>query len=182
MLFIAGHGLTDKRNEYHFLPYDVMPSRLWTTSLSQEAIIGFLDARRGGKCVVLIDTCHAGALTGLGGTTLDHGAPAGATSWRVDVDRGANDLAHGVGVAVITSSTGAEDSVEDQTWGNGAFTEALLEGLRGQADYQKNGVITLHELNLYLSSRVPVLTGNKQTPMCGGRWIDFPVARVSHER
>ncbi|MEN8218168.1 MAG: hypothetical protein ABFS56_17715, partial [Pseudomonadota bacterium] len=60
----------------------------------------------------------------------------------------------------------------------GAFTEALIEGLSGQADYTKNGAITIDELDLYLSERVKALTDGSQTPTTTKPETvqDFPIA------
>ena len=49
-------------------------------------------------------------------------------------------------------------------WGNGAFTEVLLEGLSRHADENGNGMISVSELTGYLTRRVPGLTGGAQTP------------------
>jgi WD40 repeat protein len=178
ILFLSGHGLTDENNSYYFLPHNVELSSLWATSVSQEMLIKFLGAIKKGKRVVFIDTCHAGATTSLGAMNVGSGTAFTQPMPRVDIDRFANELARGIGVVAITSSTGTQDSIEDARWKNGAFTEALLEGLNGKADYQKNGVITVDELNLYLAWRVRALTGDKQTPMKAGVWSDFPIARV----
>ena len=37
------------------------------------------------------------------------------------------------GVVVFAASTGKQYSLEDPQWENGAFTEALIEGLSGKA-------------------------------------------------
>ena len=60
----------------------------------------------------------------------------------------------------------------------GAFTKALLEGLKGEADYTEDGAITVNELELYIAERVKVLTGGEQTPtMSKPQTIpDFPLA------
>jgi uncharacterized caspase-like protein len=70
-------------------------------------------------------------------------------------------------------------SYEDPSWGNGAFTKALLEGLEGAAVYGNvNGLITVKRLDLYLSDRVKELTGGKQTPTTTAppNVPDFPIA------
>ena len=67
-------------------------------------------------------------------------------------------------MVVFASSTGQQYSLEDPAWGNGAFTKALVEGIKGGADYTQDGTITINQLDLYLSERVKELTGNKQTP------------------
>ena len=82
-----------------------------------------------------------------------------------DIDRIVNDLASAEnGVVVFASSTGRQSSIENDKWQNGAFTKALVEGLAGKADYSKNEVISINELDLYISERVKVLTNGHQTP------------------
>jgi uncharacterized caspase-like protein len=47
---------------------------------------------------------------------------------------------------------------------NGAFTWAVLEGLRGQAARQGVNVISLTDLNSYVAHMVPEQTFGKQHP------------------
>ena len=96
-----------------------------------------------------------------------------------DVVQISNDLGSAEnGVVVFASSTGAQYSLENPSWKNGAFTEALVEGLNGKADYTKDGAISINELDLYLSERVKKLTQGKQTPTTTKPMTiqDFPVA------
>jgi len=66
---------------------------------------------------------------------------------------------------VLASSTGSELSQERAEWQHGAFTQAILEGLSGAADYNKDGVVSVDELNLYVKERVKKLTGGLQHPV-----------------
>jgi hypothetical protein len=60
------------------------------------------------------------------------------------------------GFAVLSSSSKDEESYEDVKWQNGAFTEGLILGLKeGRADADKNGIISLLELEKYLKSEIP---------------------------
>ena len=59
---------------------------------------------------------------------------------------------------------GREESQEKDEWGHGAFTKALLEGLDGQADCNKDGAVYLTELDAYVTDRVKVLTKGQQHP------------------
>ena len=81
---------------------------------------------------------------------------------------------------VFAASTGNQYSMENQAWGNGAFTKALVEGLYGKADYSSAGRITVTMLDLYLSERVKELTKGQQTPTTVKPQSipDFPVALV----
>ena len=66
---------------------------------------------------------------------------------------------------VMTSALGRQLAQESPQWGHGAFTLALLEALRGKADYRRSGRITLAALDLYVSERVRELTAGAQTPV-----------------
>ncbi len=81
---------------------------------------------------------------------------------------------------VFTSSTGKQFSLEHPDWGNGAFTEALVEGLQGKADLFGNGTITIKSLDAYVAQRVKELTGGKQSPtvVIPQSMPDFPIGVV----
>ncbi len=82
------------------------------------------------------------------------------------------------GVVVFASSTGRQYSLENPQWGNGAFTLALTEGLKGKADLMKKGKITVNMLDAYLAERVKELTKGEQTPTTTKPQTipDFPIA------
>lgn len=75
------------------------------------------------------------------------------------------DLRRGSGATVISAAGGAEYSFEGREWKNGVFTYSLLEGMRGgDADLNKDGVISVSELRDYVTRRVQKLTGGRQRP------------------
>ena len=84
------------------------------------------------------------------------------------------------GVIVFASSTHAQLSLENADWENGAFTEAMLEGLSGRADLFGDGEVTVSTLDAYISRRVKKLTAGRQTPAVGKPVeADFPLALIS---
>lgn len=88
------------------------------------------------------------------------------------------DLRRGTGAAVISSSSGNEYSLEGEQWSNGVFTYALLQGLKnGQADANKDHVITVSELQAYVIDEVRKLTQGGQNPTARRENLeyDFPV-------
>lgn len=149
MLFIAGHGVNDDDGDYYFLAKDANPKRITRTAVPQYDIRKSLSSLPG-KVVAFIDTCHSGNL--MGGVA--------------DINGVVNDLtAAENGVIVYSSSSGQQASLENPAWENGAFTEALVEGLNGDADIFQDGDITIKELDAYLSNRVEKLTQKQQTPV-----------------
>jgi WD40 repeat protein len=154
MIFLAGHGVTTPDQHYRFLPYDYDASRVERTMISDGELQDYL-TKIGGKKIFFFDTCYSGAI--LSGRAI---------STQPDVDKFANQLkAAENGIVVFTSSTGNELSQEKDEWNNGAFTKAVVEGLRGAAARPQNPVIMISDLNGYVSQRVRDLTGGNQKPM-----------------
>ena len=155
MVFLSGHGFRGDKNEYYFLPHDGHPDEPEVTAVRDFDIRDFL-SKVAGKAVLFLDTCHSGQLR-LG---------KGQTDALPDITKFANELAEAdAGVIVFASSTGRERSLELDRFQHGAFTYALLEGIRGQADYTKDFFIVISELETYLAERVKVLTEGKQKPV-----------------
>ena len=70
---------------------------------------------------------------------------------------------------MILSASGANEvSAEDNTLEHGVFTYYLVEGLRGKADFDGDGLITVDEVYRYVSERVPQATGQEQHPIKKG--------------
>jgi len=116
--------------------------------------------------LLFVDTCHSGNVMG-------------ARRGGADITALVNELTSAEnGVVVFASSTGRQYSMEDEAWGNGAFTKALVEGVSGKADYHGKGRITINMLDLYLSERVKELTRGRQTPTTTKPQTipDFPLA------
>jgi len=155
VLFLAGHGVTDDDGTYYFLPWGGDPDHLKRSGVIYHEIRNTLTALPG-KALLFIDTCHAGNV--LGST--------GRRTGNADMAAMINELTSAEnGVIVFSASTGHQYSLENPAWGNGAFTKALVEGLKGAADYRKTGRITYKMLDVYVSERVKTLTGGKQTPV-----------------
>ena len=154
MVFIAGHGVNDADGIYYFLPQDVNIKALKRTGVIFSEIRNTLVSLPG-KAMFFIDTCHAGNVLGTGTRSL-----------RLDTTAVINELSSADnGVIVFAAATGRQYAQESSDWGNGAFTKAILEGLRGKADYNKSGRITHKMLDLYVSERVKALTEGAQSPV-----------------
>jgi uncharacterized caspase-like protein len=166
MLFLAGHGLNEAAGEYHFVPADGDFEELARTAVPESEIRHAL-ARVRGQAVLFLDTCHAGQV-----------ALAADPSAR-DVSRMVSELAAPEnGVIVFASSTGRQESEERRAWANGAFTKALLAGLRGEADTKGTGRVTIKGLDYHLAVEVTRLTEGRQTPVskAPGGLPDFALA------
>ena len=169
MIFMSSHG-DNSSGQYYFIPSDFDKARLESTSVLFTYIKDAV-ASIPGKVIVFMDTCHAGDVLGKRGTKAIPPSIDGVVNELVSAENGA---------VVFTSSTGRQQSLEDQKWNNGAFTRALIDGLGGKADLTGKGRVTINMLDLYLSERVKELTQGRQTPTTAKPQTiqDFPIAVV----
>jgi hypothetical protein len=154
VVHFSGHGaLLD--GEFYLLPHDVDVGDAVTikhTALSASMLRQELEGLgQYGRVLVLLDACRSG------------GAMATGQALAVDATRLRTVLVRS-NITVLTSSDAAELSREDPQWGNGAFTEILLEALSSRADANRNGLISVSELTGYLTRHVPGLTDGAQHP------------------
>jgi WD40 repeat protein len=168
IIFLAGHGMTTPDRHYRFLPNDYEADRVERTTIADWELQQYL-TKIGGKKIFFFDTCYSGNI--LAGR---------AASTQPDVDRFANMLKTAEnGIVVFTSSTGNELSQEKDEWKNGAFTKAVVEGLRGAAARPQVPVVMISDLQGYVSQRVRELTNGNQKPMMAMPTTveDYPISR-----
>jgi uncharacterized caspase-like protein len=175
VVFIATHGLPDTGGELYFIAHDTDPKQLVATGLPQrdvEYALGKAPARR---VVMLVDACHSGA-AGLGGLTNRRGLVFSET----------NRLLLGIaqaktGVALLSAASASESSLEGAQWGggHGAFTNGLVTGLRGGADTNHDGLVTVRELYDFVYKNVSESTKGQQHPELKGTFDNaLPLAEV----
>ena len=150
VLFFSGHAAKDFQGDYALLPADVDPEFLDRTCLPGKWLKAALGSVPG-RVVALLDARHAGlAADRLPGASED------------DLVR--DLVSEEYGVAVVSSSRATEEVIEAKAVQQGFFTKALVEGLAGQADYNKDGVILFAELERYTRYRVSGLSRGTQNP------------------
>ena len=168
ILFLAGHGIDDPSSGvYYFLPHDAEEGAVMRSMISQQSLQTVLRSIAG-KTLLFLDTCHAASVM--------NGAAGRAVS---DISRLVQELAAvDNGLVVYAAASGRQLSQESSRWSNGAFTKAVVEGLRGRAAYHADRPITVQMLNLYVSERVKELTAGAQTPILvtTNKLADFPLA------
>jgi WD40 repeat protein len=151
VVFFSGHGHRDADGTLYFLPADVDPDDVASTSVTAEQIMNPLKALPG-KILVLLDTCHAGGVGGGKRKSL--------------TDDLVRDLVREEsGLAVLCSSTAREESLENNEHRLSNFTLAVVEGLSGKAGKALNGAVYLHHLDAYVTDRVKQLSRGQQHPV-----------------
>lgn len=172
MLFIAGHGVRDLASgSYYFLPHPANADTLLSDGLRMSDFDELLRLvrRNVGSVIVMLDTCHSGAL----------GIP---TKRMVSADEMAAQVTTGEGFFLLAATKPGEESKEQSGLGHGAFTFAALEGIRGSADADGDGSLTVSELFAYVARRVPALTQGRQHPYSKMEGTDFSFLQVGDAR
>jgi uncharacterized caspase-like protein len=169
VLFVAGHGIRDlSTGSYYFLPAPATADNLLTEGLRMSDFDEMLRVVRRNvhAVVVMLDTCHAGAL----------GIPSSRV---VSGDEMARQMTAGEGFFLLAATKPGEESKEQPGLAHGAFTYAVLKGLRGSADANADGLLTVSKLFGYVAQRVPALTQGQQHPYNKMEGTDLTLLRVA---
>lgn len=170
VVFMAGHGLVDTKSQtYYYLGHqarlDAIDSGDFRGCISWKDFHGLADVPC--RKLVVLDTCHSGAIQPL----QDQGLKTGLRALQEDV------------VLAVAASAGHEKAAELKTLGHGVFTKCLLEALSGRADDSGDGMVTLDEVVAYVTRSVAEATAGRQNPSAGpGEILPFvtlPLARVN---
>ena len=172
-IYFAGHGSPespDSPDNLYLLPYDTDFQNIASTGFPmwdiETALKRFIKAK---KVVVIADACHSGGV----GQSFDVARRANRAINVNPINSGLQNLSQvGDGVCVISASDNKQFSQEskDCGGGHGVFTYFLLRGLTGEADYNKDGNVTLGELIPFLSEQVRRATKNAQNPTVAGKF------------
>jgi tetratricopeptide (TPR) repeat protein len=184
VIFIAAHGMVAPRidrasnqtteNSY-FALYDTDLSNIEGTSIRMDYFKDLINEVPARKGVVLADTCHSAGVQMEGRST--------GSSLRANASfiTKMNESPEGIGFIWAASQT--EAALEPENLGHGYFTYCLLEGLRGNADSDKNERVSFGELAKYVTNEVSLLTENRQNPYYSVNKkdaIDLPLAVVPY--
>lgn len=179
ILYIASHGQTEN-GEFYFLTTEAEPGFLDATALSRNSLAEAFNGKtiRAKKKIIFADACHSGELMKMELTRASgEGEMEREKSNQLLVEMAQSNE----GCAIMTASTGGQKSYEDAKWGggHGVFTYSLIEGLKGNADYDENKIVTLIEINEYVFRTVTEATQRKQQSSFQGTFDDhFPMSVV----
>ena len=169
-LFIAGHGAPDpySTQDLYFLFADTKVVDMPKTAYPMSELKLYLDTEVVAERVfVVIDTCHSAGVnqqTRSLVTTRDLVQVGDENN--ISNFFASKQLFRERGRSVLTSSDVNEVSRESKKWNDhGVFTWALLNGLRGSADSNGDGLITTGEIFLYTRSAVQAETAGQQNPI-----------------
>jgi hypothetical protein len=168
LIFFAGHGSSERDSaspdgdglEKYVLTYDSDPADLFSTAMPMRDIALIFNRIRSERLIFIADSCYSGA---SGGRTVGMGGIRANIS-----DTFLERLAGGRGKVIITASAANEVSVEKDDLQHGVFTYYLLEALKGAADADGDGAVTVDEAYRYVSEKVPQATSQEQHPVKKG--------------
>lgn len=183
LIFFAGHGApeTDPRGlerdglAKYLIPSDADPDDLYSSALPMDelqTVFGRIEAER---VVAFLDACYSGA---AGGRTFGSQRTRSGSVDDLFLER----LTRSKGRVIITASRPTELSVELSEFGHGIFTYYLIQGLKGAADLNRDGIVTLQELYGYVEQQVSVKSrsvgGNQHPVMKGEMEGSLPLIRI----
>lgn len=183
LIFFAGHGAPDIDSRgverdglaKYLIPKDADPDDLFSTALPMDdlqTIFGRIESER---VIAFLDACYSGA---AGGRTFMSKSVRAAS---VD-DQFLERLTRSKGRAIVTASRPNEVSVELADLGHGIFSYYLVEGLKGAADLNRDGIVSLQELYEYLEQQVSQKSraaGANQHPVMKGEMEGaLPLSKV----
>lgn len=150
IFFYAGHGYRDEKDRFYFMPYGGSTDKLYNCFSAADFRNMADDINC--KMIVFTDACFSAALF--------EGSRSAATTHFVEQLRRTKN-----GIMLYASSASDTKSKEDLSWGNGAFTKALVQAFNGGARQQFDEGLSTQALEIYLYKEVRRLTDFKQTPI-----------------
>jgi hypothetical protein len=152
VIFISAHGFLDAQLGYYLATHEIDPKSVAATGVHFREVQELLE-QLPCKVLMFVDTCHSGGITGAKSIASD-------PLYELTSDE--------YGAIVFASSMPREFSIEDEEWGHGAFTAAILETFGdGASDLNGDGYLSLAEMEHRVYDRVQKLTDGLQHPvMC----------------
>ncbi len=170
ILFFSGHGSDDPAipGAFFFLTHEADPDFLQASALNMSGLqfVQRLDSKR---VVLIADTCRAGGFSVQGERAL-----------RRSLDHVISRFTESEGKIILTSARSDELSIERPEMQNGVFTYYLLKGLKGEADLNNDGVVSLREAYEYVYEKTKDYTNGRQHPRLESKAEGlFPLALTS---
>jgi uncharacterized caspase-like protein len=190
ILYVSGHGLLDKNYDFYYGTWDVDFKDPAANGLAYEDIERLLDKIPARRKLLLMDACHSGEVDKEAVAQKMSQNTVAVNDKKVNIvyqSKGAGEdisdaklglnnsfelmqelftnLNNGNGTAVISAAAGNSYAFESDVWNNGVFTYCLLHGLKDlAADYNRDGRVSVTELQKFVSSEVQRLTQGAQKP------------------
>lgn len=158
LVYLSGHGLQGS-----YIPSDFDG---FNNNLPYDELLSIIDNSEAKHKLCIADACHSGSMYAARGITFQ-----GLESYYNQFDKVSSST------AFLTSSKSEEVSLEYSGLRQGVFSHFLIDGLKGNADSDGNGMVTLGELYPFIFTQVQTYTGGAQSPTLSGNYnTDMPVS------
>ncbi|HFC00686.1 MAG TPA: hypothetical protein ENJ53_07765 [Phaeodactylibacter sp.] len=155
LMYYSGHGLKDC-----FLPIDF---DRYNNKFFHEEVNEILRRSPAKYKLCIADACHSGGLAMKGGPSdYEYSDEQLINTYYSKLSQS------DAGTALILSSKLEEISLESSGLRQGVFSHFLIRGLEGEADRNKDKVVTVSELFEFISTNVKSYTSNRQSPIMRG--------------
>jgi lipoprotein NlpI len=168
LIYYSGHGKLSGKGRLLLTTKNTRTDLLISTSIPIEIIKILMTDSKTKKVVVILDCCYSG----LAGEELSKG----------DMDDLLQSVSKSNGIYILTSSTGSQQSYEDESEDYGLFTKHLIDGIRSRYAVNGEGNITIESLFSYIEDKMRF--ENKQTPRKWNLNIsgEIVIARIDDEK
>ncbi len=161
LFYFSGHGVQGA-----FLPIDFDGIN---NQLKHAALKDMIERSKAKHKIIIADACHSGSLFAF------DASPTSAVIRKFYDAFEATER----GTAVLMSSKSEEFSLEDGGLRSGIFSHFMIKGLKGEADIDDNGIVTIVELFEFVQHHVVQFTSRVQTPILTGDYDKrLPLAAV----
>jgi helicase len=160
VISFSGHG----SESHELITHDAQPSRLQDSAIPMDELVEWLSVIPAKQIVLLMDCCFSGGL--------------GAKVFKVDTKprdmssiEGHLSKIAGEGRIILTASGASEPAWENQKYGHGYFTYALLQALRGPDEVVEGGKVNIYKLIDFVTKSVKASAaafGEQQNPSLRG--------------
>jgi Caspase domain len=141
LFYYSGHGDVEG-DESYLVCRDGWADSLENTALSFSRVKQIMQKAPARNKVIILDACHTGAQIGSKGKV------------RMSPAFIRHVFEQAEGIAILSSCTQNQISYESSKRGQSAYTYFLLQALQGHADKEEKGVVTVRDLNNYVTDKV----------------------------
>lgn len=153
-IYFSGHGKLSARGDLFLAAQNTRADNLLATGISARDVNELMHDSFVRKKALVLDCCYAGAFRNNFQNTR------GGFQEKLD------HFSRSSGTYVLMATDELSLAEEDPDTGYGVFTKHMVDGLRGAADANRDGIITLTELSNYVHARV--VESHNQVPMEAG--------------
>jgi hypothetical protein len=140
LFFFSGHGVNDKSGNGYLVAIDTKIKEPHSTAIKVEDIVEKLQKKGIKKSLLILDACRE--IINKESKGIENNGLREKRFEKSEVS------------ATFYSTSSGNYSYEHESLNNGVYTTFLLKGLNGDADANKDGIVTLTELDTYVQFAV----------------------------